>query len=318
MDLITEFLQDLKIRGRTNRSVGSYKSVLLEFLEYYPHPENVNKRDLRDYLEHLQERDLHVATLKTYFSAISTFYDYLIYEEIATTNPVLPFRQRYLDKPTKHDNRQIPTLRDVRELLASIGQINHIAPIVFLAKTGARFGEYHRMTPEHIDFKRDMIMLPEAQKRHNRCIPMDLELKVVLESYIEWRGPLLRTPYLWVTGRSGHIHKDDTNAMIAHYAEKLGLHDHAGPLEKRLTCHCFRGFFTTELRRAGMRIEYLKILRGDSTKKQTWDEHYLSEEYKGFEHIRQEYLRCVPQLIIYDREGVSPKQHSKCLQYPVC
>ena len=295
--MIDAFLQDCKIRGRTKRSLESYKSVIKEFLYHYPQPEKVDKRDLRDYLEHLQGRDLHIATLKTYFSALSAFYDFLIYEERAQVNPILPFRQRYLDQPTKHDYRQIPDLQNVRDLLASMDQINHIAPIVILAKTGARFGEYFRMEPEHIDFKRETITLPEAAKRHNRVIPMDSELQAVLELYLEWRRGHRRTNYLWVSEVGGHIHKDWTNEIIAYYAGPLDLHEPGGPLEKRLTCHCFRGFFTTELRKAGIRDEYLQKLRGDSLKKETWKEHYLSKGYMGFDNVRAEYLRCMPELL---------------------
>ncbi|MFA0823491.1 MAG: tyrosine-type recombinase/integrase [Methanomethylovorans sp.] len=295
--MIEAFLQDCKIRGRTKRSLESYKSVVKEFLHHYPEPERVDKHDLRDYLEHLQERDLHIATLKTYFSAISSFYDFLIYEEVAQVNPILPFRQRYLDQPTKHDSRQIPSLQDVRALIERMSQIEHIAPIVTLAKTGARFGEYFRLEPDHLDFKRDTITLPEAAKRHNRMLPMDLELKAVLELYLEWREPRKKTKYLWVSEHGGHIHKDWTNEMIAYYAEPLGLHKPRGSLETRLTCHCFRGFFTTSLREAGMTDEYLQQLRGDSINKETWKAHYLSKGYMSFEKIRAEYLQSMPELL---------------------
>lgn len=296
--MLEAFLQDCKVRGRTKRSIETYRSVLKDFLNLFPTPEKVDKHDLRDYLEHLQDRELKTATMKGYFSALSSFYDFLIYEEIACTNPVLPFRQRYLDQPSKHDYRQIPSLEDVQKLLKSITQVEHIAPLMLLAKTGARFGEYFRLEPEHIDFKRGLLMLPEAAKRHNRLIPLDLELSVVLEMYLEWRAPRKRTNYLWISERGGHIHKDWTNEMLCYYAEPLGMHKPGGPLETRLTCHCFRGFFTTELRKAGIIDEYLQHLRGDSINKETWKAHYLSKNYMVFDNIRAEYLRCMPQLLI--------------------
>ena len=35
-------------------------------------------------------------TLSAYFSAISSYYDYLIYEGTLNKNPIPPFRKRYL------------------------------------------------------------------------------------------------------------------------------------------------------------------------------------------------------------------------------
>lgn len=297
MEQMNDFLQDLRIRGRTQRSIESYKSVLSEFLLYNPSPCDVDKHELRIYLEHLQDRGLKIATLKTYFSAVSTFYDFLVYEDLAQVNPILPFRQRYLDKPTKHENRQIPTKTQVKFLLASITDIQHIAPILTLAKTGARRGEFHRLRPEDIDFKRSVINLPEAAKRNNRQIPMDDELSGTLQEYLKWRFTKSHTPYMWLSPRGGHQHKDDINALISKYAKPLELHNASGPLNQRLTCHCFRGFFTTELRRAGMKKEYLMVLRGDSLEKHTIESHYLSSDYMDFENIRKEYQKYIFKLL---------------------
>ena len=77
-------------------------------------------------------------------------------------------------------------------------------------------------------------------------------------------------------------------------AEPSGLHEPGGPLHKRLTCHCFRGFFTTYMQRAGMDEIYIKWLRGDSLKKKTWANHYLEFDP---ELVREEYLSCVPELL---------------------
>ena len=109
MQLLHDFLKDCQTRRRSKRTLETYKSNVGEFLEYFPDPENVDKNDLRHYLGYLQNKGLKDSTLKGYFSALSSFYDFLIYEEVAHTNPILPFRQRFLDKPTKNERRQLLT-----------------------------------------------------------------------------------------------------------------------------------------------------------------------------------------------------------------
>jgi len=51
-------------------------------------------------------------TVENYFSAISAFYDYLVFEELSQSNPVMPFRKRFLR------NYKNESLGQKRKLLA--------------------------------------------------------------------------------------------------------------------------------------------------------------------------------------------------------
>lgn len=305
LETLNNFLQDCTLRGRTKRTVEGYRSSIKEFLEYYPQPEKVTKYELKNYLAVLQARDLKMTTIKGYFSAMSSFYEYLIYEERIQANPILPFRARYLDKTTRYDRRQLLSVDKMRQLINSIklefDNIQDIAMLVTLAKTGARKQEFLDLQVKDIDFKRMMIKLPDAAKRNNRFIPMDLEFQVILEEYLKWRKFYARAdvPYLWITQRGGRVHKDYPNELIAYHAEPLGLHEPRGPLEQRLTCHCFRKWFTHHLVKNGMTEIYMQILRGDSLKDAAWKDNYLEpEDLIDFE-IRQEYLSCMPPIVCY-------------------
>ena len=303
MELSDDFLKDCRLRGRTNRTIEGYRSAIREFLEYFPEPERVGKEELKEYLGKLQERDLKGRTIKSYFSAVSSFYEYLIYEEKVQANPMLPFRARYLDKPAKHERRQLLSVKQMRELINSIPpeEIRDIAMLVVLAKTGARRNEFINILAEDVDFKRAILRLPEASKRNNRYIPMDNELFIVLETYMEWRKTRVKPgcKYLWITHRGHHFNEEDINRMIAYYAEPLGLHRPGGPLEKRLTCHCFRKFFTHHLTKNGMTELFVQILRGDSLKDAAWKDNYIEPEDMINEEIRYMYSDTAPQLICY-------------------
>lgn len=295
--MLESFLMDCSLRGRTKRTIETYKSNVGEFLQYYPEPHVITKHDLRDFLKHLQNRGLKNSTLKGYFSALSSFYDYLIYEEVADTNPILPFRQRFLDKPTKHDRRQLITIQDMQELLRSVDHIRERTMLCVLAKHGVRHDEYFRLRPDDIDLTRDTITYPEKAKRHNRILPIDAELHDLLKQYLEWRSSRVKIecPWLWISDKGGRIHKDYTNSVIAFYAKPLGLHQVSGPLEKRLTCHCFRKWFTHHLYAEGMNDTMIKILRGDSLSREAWANNYLEPD-ELTEEVREEYLKRIPTL----------------------
>lgn len=296
-ELLDDFIFDCQSRSRVKRTIETYRGNVREFLEFYPEPEKVDNHDLREFLAHLQRRNLKISTLKGYFSALSTFYDYLIFEEIAETNPILPFRRRYLDKPTKNDRRQLIAIRAMKKLIGSIEPIREQAMILTLAKHGVRLGEYLGLKDENIDLRKDVITYPHKAKRHNRVLPIDDELHEVLIEYKTWRKKHATTDWFWVTDfGGGRIHKDYTNAVIAHYAEPLGLHEPNGPLEKRLTCHCFRKWFTHHLFAAGMDETSIMILRGDSLKKHAWSGSYLEPD-ELTEQVRADYLKCIPKLL---------------------
>jgi site-specific recombinase XerD len=296
-ELLDDFIFDCQSRSRVKRTIETYRGNVREFLEFFPEPENVDNHDLRAFLAHLQKRGLKISTLKGYFSALSTFYDYLIFEKMAETNPILPFRRRYLDKPTKNDRRQLLNVKSMKQLIGSIEPIREQAMLLTLAKHGVRRDEYLCLKDENIDLRRNEIIYPQKAKRNNRVLPIDNELHEVLVEYRTWRKKHATSDWFWVTTfGGGKIHKDYTNEVISYYAEPLGLHEPNGPLNKRLTCHCFRKWFTHHLYAAGMDETSIMILRGDSLKGKAWSGSYL-EPNELTEQIKEEYFKCVPKLL---------------------
>ncbi|ETA66614.1 site-specific recombinase XerD [Methanolobus tindarius DSM 2278] len=300
MELLNQYLDDCKLRGLESRTCQTYKSSVKEFLSHYPNPVECTKEDLLQYLQHLQTKDITTGTIRRDFSAISGLYDWLLFMEEVNINPVLQIRTRYLQTPYRQERRQIPTLNEVRELIRSIdvADIRELTLIVFFAKTAGRRGEILDLKVEDIDLNRDLIYWPDKKKRKEKIGFIDSELHILLEEYLRWRewiGP--RTSYLWITDNGNHMHKDYPNEIMQHYGQLLGLHDPSGPLYKKLTCHCLRGFLTTQLQRAGMDEIYIMWLRGDSIKKKTWASHYLDIDQ---ELVREQYLRCIPDLLLFE------------------
>lgn len=300
MELLTSFQNDLCIRRRSKRTIQTYSCSVRDFLEYYPDPRQVTYDDLEEYLTHLLRRDLKAATLKGIFSALSSFYEYLIYKKHVTVNPITGFRKRYLDGAEESDRRQILEIDEARALILLLkDQVRELAILLTLAKTGIRREELMLLQPDDIDFQRGTIIIERKKRAKNRIRYMDNELCSVLEQYISWREHRAdlgkcHTSYLWISDHGGRVHKDYLNQFIQYHAQHLGLHDPHGPLEHRLSCHCFRGFLTTHLRRAGMKKEHIQTLLGHTLKTEVWSGHYLAVDM-GI--VREEYLRCVPQLL---------------------
>lgn len=98
VEYLEGFCLDCEARGLTRHTIQTYGSNLNDFLKTVPDPLWVTRDDLRKYLLKLRANNPAGSTLKGHFSALSMFYEYLIYEGLAYYNPILPFRKRYLSQ----------------------------------------------------------------------------------------------------------------------------------------------------------------------------------------------------------------------------
>ena len=100
--LIEGFVEDCKLRNLTPRTVQEYVGclrIISEILQGFG--SSLTGLDNRDVLKRLlayllRNRNVSFKTLGNYFSALSTFCDYMVYEEMANRNPIPPFRKRFI------------------------------------------------------------------------------------------------------------------------------------------------------------------------------------------------------------------------------
>ena len=298
--LIEKFWKDCKLRGMTNESIIRYKSSLGIFNEYFKNtdPIDVNNQMLKSFLEYLKfERRVKHKTIENYFSALSAFYDYLIFEGITAKNIILPFRKRYL-KMYKNDSeqstRQLLSIEYTSKLVNYIMDPRDKAITVLLAKTGIRRGEMLKLDIDDLDWNNYSIVLKPTPKRSNRTVYFDDECAIVLRRWLKLREKLNPvTKALFISYRTfERLSRNGASNAIVKYAKRLGFHNSNSPkLEDHFGPHCFRHWFTTHLLRNGMPREYVKELRGDKRKEAIDIYHHIDKE-----ELRKAYLACIPKL----------------------
>ncbi len=281
-----------------------------DFLDYL-------KNDLEYKIGKVAKKGVCPKTLNAYFSAIRTYYDYLVYTRQIDNNPVLPFRQRYLSRIKEQHNgentRQLISIEDMIQLVTLDMAILDRAILMILAKTGVRRGELIAIDLEDLNIEKKEIILKPKAKRTNRLVFFDDETVLVLRAYLEWRDKRTKMKALFISPKGFRIHRDDINQIVARYGSLSGLHDPDGSLNKKLTPHCFRHWFTTHLRRNGMPREFIQELRGDRRTDaiDIYDHIDLSE-------LKERYLECIPKLLDAEQrvtvrpdEGVTVKQNHR-------
>jgi len=300
--LLEAYVDDCKLQNMTPESIRHYQANLNIFIQYLDEhdisPLDLDVDTLRNFLSYLmEERQVKFKTLENYFSVLSSFYDYLMFEGHVDTNLVLPFRKRYLKRyknGQEQSTRQLLSVEQLSTLVSAVMDPRDRAMIVLLAKTGIRRGEMLKLDVSDIDWSEGSAMLKPTPKRSNRRVFFDDEASRALHRWMRVRDKLeTSSDALFVSYQTGsRLSRNAAWKAIVNPAIKLGFHnadsdkfeDHFGP-------HCLRHWFTTHLIRSGMPREYVKELRGDRRAEAIDIYHHIDAA-----ELRRMYLSYIPKL----------------------
>lgn len=301
IELISQYCKDAEIRGMTPESITRYRSSLMNFNKFMMERKvsllEVDKNVLVGYLEYLKSNKLSMKTIENYFTSISSFFAFLEFKELVPKNPVLAMRARYL-RPYKKDDvdsseRKLISVEEMKLLINSILSSRDKAIVTLLAKTGIRRDELIKIDIDDINWSGQSIRLKPKKKRSNRTVFFDDETARILKRWIRNREEMADgTSALFIGEGGDRLERSGVYNMVVKYAEAVGLSNpKSDQLEDHFTPHCCRHWFTTYLRKNGMKREFIQMLRGDR-RRDAVDiyDHIDAQE------LRESYLACIPQL----------------------
>ena len=299
--LIQDFVKDCQLRGMSPRSIPHYGYIPKVFKNYLEGQrvdfQTVDKDHLRGFIEYLRiEKGAAGKTVENYFAVLSTFYDYLTFEGLVSSNPVLPIRRRYLRryKDNSMQERQLISVEAMGRLINSEMDIRNKAIIALLAKTGIRRGELISLDVDDVDLVEMRIKLKPTAKRSNRIVFFDAETAFILRRWLKVREGRNKKgiPALFLNVMGDRLDRGGVLLLVAEAARRVGLHNpDSERMEDRFSPHCCRHWFTTHLRRAGMRREFIQELRGDSRR-----EAIDIYDHIDLKELKEAYLAAIPQL----------------------
>src|SRR5208337_2797795 len=301
--LVELFVQDCRDREMTADSIQHYRSVVLHLFEFLNKhgvsPYHADKQVFIEYLRYRKLEGVGQKTLENNFTALASFYEFLVFQDYVEKNPVSGVRKRYLRR-YKNENdvdaeaqRKLISVEEMSLLLNSVLDTRDKAILTLLAKTGVRRGELIAMDVTDIDWVEQSITLKKFKKRSGRTVFFDDETSRLLKRWLNQRQTLnASTSALFIGEHGERLMRHGISHAVVKYAEKVGLHDpKSSRLEDHFSPHCFRHWFTTHLRRAGMDREFIKALRGDR-RREAIDIYDRIDR----QELRRAYLAFSPQL----------------------
>jgi integrase/recombinase XerD len=300
VNLFLQFKEDCRVRGLAKVTCDTYPAYVLAF-DKFIQPKalrEANKNDLKSYLSYLRlDRKLKQKSIERMFSALATFYDYLIEEELVSMNPVRPVQKRYLRTYKDTDESQMRRIISVEEasrLVNSILDTRDRAIVLLLLKTGIRCNELTSLDLENVDLMEQTLRLKPTAKRSNRVVYFDNEAAIALSRWITVRQNrnTKKCPALFLSNKGTRLDRRSINGLVTKRAKNVGLHDTSSPrMEDHFSPHNCRHWLTTHLIRSGMSRDFVKELRGDIRREAIDIYNHIDKK-----ELRESYLAHIPQL----------------------
>ena len=249
LQTIQNFLQDLKIRGRSDNTIKNYG---LHQRTYYSWCQQTGTDYLKlsplqakHYRDTLYSTGLSGKSINTMMGTLRTFYEYLMEEELIQGNPVLKnlrVREKPIYPAPLNEQEQYVLL----EALESKEQYIRLAFKTMLS-TGIRVGEAAKLTKKdiHLEKQRVVLNIQNAKGGKSRMAPV-VDPDVAKELYEYAKTVLDGYPVFRVAKRTiqGHAERIKKNTGINFYS------------------HRTRHTFATNLLALGTRLDVVQRVMG--------------------------------------------------------
>jgi integrase/recombinase XerD len=264
-DIVKKIGTELKIQGKSERTVRNYVYYNLDFLKFIKkQARQVTTDDIKSYLAfRLTDRGNDPATVALARSALRFFYDEILKRKI-TTDIKTPKKQRKLP--------EVLTKAEVKKLIENTDNLRDKLLIEFMYSSGLRVAECVGLKKKDLNIPDKTGLIRKGKGGKDRFFILSDKVIEDLEQYL----PSIDGPHLF-PGRKG--------AISIRYAQKV-VHkaaDEAG-IKKKVYCHLLRHAFATHLLEAGTDIRLIQELLAHSNLQTT--QFYTKVSTKQLKQVR--------------------------------
>lgn len=247
---IQQMGQDLALANYAKSTQESYLKFAKGLASRFGRPlEDLQREDLRTYVEEIQARGLSSSWVITQLCALSFLYRKTLGR---------PDLVSFLSYPKKH--RPLPTvlsLEEVQALIRAIRVPRYQAVVMVLYGAGLRISEALALEVGDVDGARGVLRVRHGKGDKAREAKLSKSLYLWLRAYYARERPPM--PYLFGARRTGKPPQPDTiREAIAQAAKQAWI-------RKRVTPHVLRHSFATHLLEQGTDVRVVGALLGHAS-----------------------------------------------------
>jgi len=257
---IKMFIASKKAVNRQTNTLKQYSREIYNVIDFLgKRIEDITSMDLRYYYGIMRERrGIAMSTMQTRLHYLSSFWDFLITEDLVNTNPVKKVGVLKLEKPIKKPF----TSEEMESLRVNCDQLRDRALVEFLYSTGVRVSELVSLNVADIEMGKQRLMVYGKGSKERISYLTD-SAKFYLCRYLQQRCECegvtmeeLNKKPLFAT--LDYPHNRLTVAGVQYMLRELGKRSGV----KNVHPHRFRRTIATDLLARGMKIEEVKEFLG--------------------------------------------------------
>ena len=271
---INKYLDYLKYERKLSiNTYESYRYNLIKISEFFNNEKltNLTEEDLRTFLYQTKEVS---KTKAHYLTVLKSFYDYLVDNNIITSNPASSIKSPKIEKelPKFLTEREVDDLLNIK-LTKPIDYRNK-AMLELLYATGMRISELLNLTLSNYN-EEDATVKVMGQGSKERIIPLSEITIKYLNIYInEYRHFILKdkiSNYLFVNYNGNRMSRQGFFKILKNLCDECGI-------KKEISPHTLRHSFATHLLNNGADLRIIQELLGHENIETTEIYSHLSNE----------------------------------------
>ncbi|WOV88043.1 tyrosine-type recombinase/integrase [Sporosarcina oncorhynchi] len=247
-EVIQLFFNDNKNRF-SPETVRAYNIALTQFFSWCEKNYGaVKTKDIRDWMSYLTDDGLKPRSVELKLTAVKSFYNYCMEENILEKNPAQRVRtpKKEDSLPYYLDKRQLALFQ---ELLKD--NLRDRAILETLYATGVRISELLNIRLEDIKWDTRQIWIRKGKGNKERFVLFTHDCAERLKPYLDQRS--FNSEYLFSNNRGEPLSRDLVELLFREYSAILGF---------RVTPHTMRHTFAAHLAEKGMTFTYIQELLG--------------------------------------------------------
>ena len=252
LDIIELVQKEMFRRKYSERTICSYLFCLRQFFKYcHKEPRKITKKDIKDYLDNLQERNKTGSTINIHLNALK-----FAMEEILNKNFMV--RIKYSKTP-----KTLPTVltqEEVTNLINSIENRKHNLMIKLLYGAGLRVSELVNLKVNDLEFENNHGFVRHGKGNKDRLFIIAESIKEELLNYVK-DNKLESDNYLFES-YNGHISTRTIQEIIKKVAKKAKIMKNVHP-------HTLRHSYATHLIENGYDVYSVQSLLGHNSAQTT-------------------------------------------------
>ena len=255
-------IEDLQLRGMSDRTIGMYTRSVRQLAEHYhKSPDKITEEELRQYFLYNKNVRKWSRTASTIsLCGIKFFFTYTLQRDWTTIELVRPAPEKKL--PTILSNEE------VHRILNLIKMKRHQICLYIIYSCGLRLQEGTHLKVPDIDSKRRLIHVHHGKGAKDRYVPLPERTLILLRE--QWKthsNPV----WLFPSPGRGRVHESTSNKPLPKSSVQIAFREalKKSGISKNASVHTLRHSYATHLLENGVDLRTIQEYLGHSSPKTT-------------------------------------------------